>query len=323
MKKNYTLLCLCLCFFSYSKAQTVNLTFALDAYYNFTNQSLDDSGPYFQNLGNNNGATPSVDRFGITDGAYSFDGIDDYLNAGDNTPLNPGIKATFSLWVNVPDAATNQKVMGKLPSGLNFGVNEGGYLIGVENNKASVEMWDDAGTHFSMQNGIIPANTWTHILVTYETTDYMRLYVNAVLVDSAIVAGPIGANLNDLIIGAAPWDPQYFRTTGAVDDIRIYHRVVNNAEVQALYEEVVTNNKNIATENKIKLLNNDGNYIINTTNNNALKNIKVYDLSGKLIANTNLSNQTSYIINLDNLANGLYMAEIATNTGVEYLKLIK
>lgn len=52
-------------------------TDGLVAYYKFDGDATDHSGN--ENQGELHGAVPAADRFGKADGAYSFDGVDDYV----------------------------------------------------------------------------------------------------------------------------------------------------------------------------------------------------------------------------------------------------
>jgi hypothetical protein len=224
----------------------VNLNFGLIAQYNFTDQSLDDAGQYFLNLINNNGAIPTADRFGIPDNAYQFDGIDDYLSTSNDPVLTLGYGATISLWVKLNDVIANQKLIGKLTTPpITF---DGGYLVGVENGQFKIETWVVGSVPYSLTAGSISANQWTHVAVTFQSTNYVTLHVNGQAIDSVLVSDALEANGNDLIIGAAPWDQAYFLTDGAIDDIRLYNRKINSAELNAIYTEVVTNQKEILTD---------------------------------------------------------------------------
>jgi len=58
---------------------------------------LADKTPY-ENDGTINGATFATDRMGQPNKAMSFDGVDDYINCGNNESLAI-IEKTISLWI--------------------------------------------------------------------------------------------------------------------------------------------------------------------------------------------------------------------------------
>ncbi len=75
----------------------VDLNNGLIAYYPFNGNANDESGNGYS--GTVYGATLTTDRFGNSDSAYSFDGVDDYIDthyvAQNETALS------FSVWVNL------------------------------------------------------------------------------------------------------------------------------------------------------------------------------------------------------------------------------
>jgi hypothetical protein len=296
----------------------VNLNFGLIAQYNFTDESLDDSGPNFISLINNNGANAVSDRFGNPLSAYQFDGIDDYLSASNEPVLTLGNGATISMWINLNDVNTNQKLIGKLttpPITM-----DGGYLIGVENGQVHVETWDVGSVAYGFLAGSLTANQWTNIAVTYQFQSYAVLYINGVAIDSVFAPDGIGANSNDLIIGAAPWDPSFFKTEGVIDDIKIYNRKVNTAEIAAIYNEVITGASNINKDEFI-VANNAGLINIIGKNQQKLNRITLNDISGKVTYDKTFNNQQNQTLDLTMLPKGIYFARIYTNNGIQTIKL--
>src|SRR5437588_12608546 len=73
------------------------LTNMLTAYYPFNGNAQDQSGN--GNHGTLNGATLTPDRFGNTNSAYAFEGVDDciYIPEGLFSATNPAV--TISLWI--------------------------------------------------------------------------------------------------------------------------------------------------------------------------------------------------------------------------------
>ena len=76
--------------------------YGLVAWYPFDGNASDMSGN--GNHGTINGATLSVNRFGVENKAYSFDGVDDYINFGNSLLPTNGDDWTASMWVNNPQA---------------------------------------------------------------------------------------------------------------------------------------------------------------------------------------------------------------------------
>jgi hypothetical protein len=71
------------------------------AFYPFTGNAADSSG--LSNNGVVNGASLSTDRFGNANSAYYFNGLGDYINAGDVSYLDGLSEATWSWWMSTTD----------------------------------------------------------------------------------------------------------------------------------------------------------------------------------------------------------------------------
>jgi hypothetical protein len=318
MKKIYIILGLVIVSLNNLNAQ-VNLNLGLIAKHNFTDESLLDLGPNAIDLINNNGASPTDDRFGNPNSAYSFDGVDDYLSASNDPVLTLGFGATISLWVKLNDVSANQKLIGKLTTPPLS--TDGGYLIGVENGQVMVETWVLGSVYYSLTAVSISANQWTHIAVTFQSTNYVTLHIDGQAIDSVQVSDALEANTNDLIIGAAPWDPSFFKTNGVIDDIRLYNRKVNNAELNAIYSEVVTGNNELAM-NEITITNHAGIVQFNAAHQQNISRITVSDVSGRLVLNEPINSSFQQQIDLTTFPKGIYLATVQTNSGEKTFKIL-
>src|SRR5258706_16077985 len=86
-------------FFSNSLLAQVNLNQGLVAYYPFTGNANDASGNNNNPVFNN--AALTTDRFGNSNSAYSFNGIDNYIRIPNNPSLNPTNQITICAWFKV------------------------------------------------------------------------------------------------------------------------------------------------------------------------------------------------------------------------------
>jgi glucose/arabinose dehydrogenase len=75
----------------------------------------------------------------------------------------------------------------------------------------------------------LPANTWTHLAVTYDRTT-IRLYVNGTQVSSLAATGAIASSSNPLSIGGDSIYGQYF--SGLIDEVRVYNTALTAAQIQ-------------------------------------------------------------------------------------------
>ena len=141
MKHTITLLFLLLTTISFAQIPSYVPSNGLVGWWPFNGNANDESGN--GNNGTVNGATLTADRFGVADKAYSFDGVDDYIQAP-NYALSGSI--TFTCWVNM--SSYNLNAMGAndficrfvhfLLSTIFNNFNILSYSVRIFNNKSSI-----------------------------------------------------------------------------------------------------------------------------------------------------------------------------------------
>ena len=228
---------------------TVNGQIPVDSlvgYYPFNNNVNDES--IYLNHGVVYGATPTEDRFGQTDSAYLFNGIDQYLEIPDADQLSIGStdKLSISVWMRIDTldfpASQNNYVhwMGKGVSGQHEWTFRIYNLNSTRPNRTSCYAYNTSGglgAGSYVQEGIT-IGEWIHYVAVYNyTSDSIFLYKNGVLRDAdnfsdySIIPGNGTAPLR---IGTRDLNSYY---KGVIDDIRIYSRVLNDTEINSLYHE--------------------------------------------------------------------------------------
>ena len=81
------------------------------ACYSFNGNANDESGN--GNNGTVNGATLTTDRFGNSDSAYDFDGIDDSISVNNAETLNLTNEVTLSAWISVTNNSSWATIISK------------------------------------------------------------------------------------------------------------------------------------------------------------------------------------------------------------------
>ena len=219
------------------------ITSGLVAAYEFSGNADDVSGN--GNDGVVNGATPTADRFGNPNSAYSFDGVDDRIELG--AVLGGLSTYTKSIWV-LPNNTTNG-VLFQTPNGnitLNHTSPSFSEVVGVE------ILEDRAGgvtgnphTRFNYSYSTAPpSGSWVHVAFVARSDNTGDLYLNGVSVPSGpwITDGGVVSDTPFSVIGSKyrsnrPTD--YAGFAGAlIDDVYVYDRALSSAEVLALYSAV-------------------------------------------------------------------------------------
>lgn len=179
-------------------------------------------------------------------GGLNFDGVDDYVDTGDNTALNFGTgDFTVSAWVYNTSQNTRDQFLGKdtttggrqFSCGLN-GNSVGGISAGVISCaifSASTPVY--AGVITSA--GALSPNVW-HQIVFERVSGTLYLFLDGVSL-SVTTTGNTAASLSvqdttgPMQIGARqyPGSQDYF--AGKIDEVRIYNRALSITEIKNLY----------------------------------------------------------------------------------------
>ena len=207
----------------------------LVAYYPFHGNANDESGNGHNGV--NLGAVLTTDRFGKTNGAYSFDGSS-IISLDTNRPLT-GIHNQFSisLWFLARDTAGGD-LYDHRAAFRDIGLS---WSRDTPRQPGAVqwEMTDHSGAGHVVASTVQPLNTWIHCVASYDG-DTQRLYINGLLADSSSGVGIFDwdeAFFSEGISGHQydPGNPMDYRFNGKIDDVRIYNRALSADEIQQLY----------------------------------------------------------------------------------------
>ncbi|MFN5294589.1 MAG: LamG-like jellyroll fold domain-containing protein, partial [Flavobacteriales bacterium] len=209
-------------------------------YWPFCGNANDESGN--GNDGTVNGATLTEDRFGNANAAYGFDGVDDYINCGNNDALNLN-NFSISVWHklnDLPQSAIDENVL-VVKSDYNPGTL--GYRIAASSEPQVAEylIWSRLGGG-GQCGGYVNTNqppisqVWSNI-VAIKNQDTISIYRNGELENTLTgVCGDFN-NQRPLLFGCK-YDYNEILNgfyDGSLDDIGIWNRALTPEEVQELY----------------------------------------------------------------------------------------
>ena len=230
--------------------------------------TVTDSSPF----GENNAGSlidhaiidPNAGRF---DGAVILDGTDDRVTIPDSTDINLTTvpERTISLWFQADDVTINsQKQMlyeeGGTLRGLNIYVHDGNLYVGGWNIPSDNESgWNS--TFLSTDQ--IQSGQWHHVALVLNGTSTVEPNVLTGFLDGVAFATGEGsqlwahsANIGIGSVNQQTWfhDSEAFNRdsghhlTGKIDDARIYNRVLNKNEIQALASTTTDSQTTNSTE---------------------------------------------------------------------------
>jgi len=205
-------------------------TNGLVAYYPFNGNANDESGNSLNGIAK--GATLTADRKGNPNKAYSFNGVDNWIEIADNVLLRPQ-QITIAGWINLnvlEDASIFYKGEYEVysMSSLSFSIKQNSGCMSYIGNG-----WQGLTITNPQQ-----LNQWYFVVGTFDGTT-MSFYRDGVLISQK--TGLPATNIdncagNTFRIGRFHDLSSYF-FNGKIDDIRVYNRALTATEIQALYNE--------------------------------------------------------------------------------------
>jgi hypothetical protein len=185
---------------------------------------------------------------GRSGACVAMNGVDGYIDCGNNASTNLTGDMSFSAWVKMNSGYYDQKIGGN-QSGAG-----GGYKLCIYNSKAEFEVRDAKNyAHLNrdvLGGTVLVMGTWYHILGVYnESGHWIKTYVNGKL-DRVLQGNGSGTGLNDVpvaalgsttgrfVMGKEPWTSLYF-FDGSMDDIRIWNRSLTDQDAKTLYDTTV------------------------------------------------------------------------------------
>ena len=221
---------------SFSQVPSYVPTNGLVGWWPFNGNANDESGN--GNNGTVNGATLTMDRFGNANKAYSFDGVDDFIDFV-NSSVPAGVSSrTISLWFYVLSYPQDQQGYYFYSQGITTIANSGQShnLVLIRNNSnptaGPIYLAYNASHSTEIQANFQPViSNWYHLVGVYEQ-GLAKLFLNSNLLSQLSVPFWNTAN-NNFVIGRRA-DPDDY-CEGKIDDIGIWNRALTQQEITNLY----------------------------------------------------------------------------------------
>lgn len=239
---------------------------------------------------------------GIINNATKFNGVDEYMR---NSTFSMGTTTTptFSIWINVTDFANNLETAISWTNAANNG-------LGIEKTGSSNQfsLWAYDGTWRESRTGILSANTWYHIVATFNGT-HQLLYVNGVLVDFDVNTGVIVPSSEVLFMGyhTVGGADRYFK--GIIDEVGIWNVSKSQTEVTELYNNGLANQYPFVGPSKIINVN-----LTSPANNSIVTSVNVPLIANYTATNLNFSNATYHVYYGNGTAYNTTTMSISGNT---------
>ncbi len=172
--------------------------------------------------------------------ALSFDGYDDYVDAGSDVSLQITSAITLEAWVYQKGSVSNQFAVvygsnGNYDYGLVWMQTTGKMALGLK----IAGVWADV-----VSSAAIPKNNWVHIVATYDGSR-VKIYRNGTLDADNPLTGSITITPgNSFRLGYAAAANHWWN--GLIDEVRIYAQALTIGQVQKHYAEGLKKHQNLA-----------------------------------------------------------------------------
>ena len=173
---------------------------------------------------------------GQIDGALDFDGVDDYVNCGNDANLNPLNTISISAWIypNALTTAHHQTIV------MREGVAYQNYIFWIPTRGGTGDnlefiVGNGSSNSFHLASGVISAGKWQHVAVTMDGGRVL-LYVDAVEKLNESESNSFWQGSAPLVIGDRIRTGSSDPFNGVIDDVRIYDRALTAGEIWQLYQ---------------------------------------------------------------------------------------
>lgn len=302
--RKLTLLFILLSFATFSQIPTSGLIGS----WPFTGNA--DDATTFGNDGIVSGATLTTDRFGSTNSAYSFDGIDDQIRIPAASQLyRYNTSFTISAWVRqtaTPPGYSQAIFTNRTnTAGSEFSIDGAGNNIGAEGFLAFVTYNGTYG--ICRSTNMVPINNgYQHVAVVFthngSNNNTVKVYVNGALnnIETGIINIPYSTE--DTYIG---WGPYFTQTDrhfdGDIDDIFLYDRALADSEIEDLFNATAGIEEHFNAKFKV-FPNPSSNFLNVVVENEHVSSYSIYSSDGRLYSEELFSEQ----INISELPHGNY-----------------
>jgi hypothetical protein len=175
--------------------------------------------------------------------AFSFDGVDDFVEIPHNRGRNNPPRITLTAWIKPDSVKAGSRIISKDSSATTCApptVNYSLEVRGLQGNKADFFFTTgDKVLHELVGTSVIPTGVFTHVAASYDGST-AKIYVNGVLENSLVVSGTSLAKSNAPTIigsggaGCRASNGGQIEFDGLIDEVQIYNRALTDAEISAI-----------------------------------------------------------------------------------------
>jgi hypothetical protein len=175
---------------------------------------------------------------GISSGALDLDGVDDGVLVGNSAALTGTGNLTLAAWVKIDPGSALATVIQQREAGASG--HQGQYVLNVNaSGTVNFFIYNNSVYQFDLTTGgTVNDGQWHHLAAVREGTAG-RIYIDGVQAASGV--GTLQALVSHPVAIGYDHRDNNKRFDGLIDDVRIYERALNTAEIDALHDTLVPN----------------------------------------------------------------------------------
>lgn len=283
------------------------------------------------------GATADTGKGGVSNTAYFFDGVNDYIDYGTVDPTDSAKDISVCIQFKpstkvVPNDTTKLNPLLNNEYLISSGGQSSSTGFAVYWSKGPIEV-QRKYTGQAIKSGYkgYADNDWHLVCFTHDySSNKMKVYLDGRLISDT--TGNTGTYTNiykELYVGVPSWFKKQYYFHGLIDDIKIYDRVLSSLDIDSLVNPLLTtgiqkrhfsNNFNWSVHP-----NPFANHISIETNGAVLNKpieVKLFSLTGKEILSRFLTTNRERL-DLEHLESGVYILRINEEKQQRNIRLIK
>lgn len=172
--------------------------------------------------------------------ALDFDGDGDYITVSDHGSLDITNELTIAAWIKLPSISDSVMPIVSKRSGTtcNYELRKGkdGEDWSAGKDEFDFSVYNDGWCLYGTSDTNVVADTWYHVVVTYNNTDAF-FYLNGESKSFAQIYGtcPKAMFANNLALTIGLTGSEIFN--GTIDEVHIYEQTLSSAQIRKLYVE--------------------------------------------------------------------------------------
>lgn len=173
--------------------------------------------------------------------SLDFDGVNDYIDFGDNYDFGPAIAWSVSMWIKPQNVAAQRALISKASNDANV---YGWTIYHSATGQLIVQMRAPAQLQLATFTNALVAGAWSHVVATYsgaQNINGWRIYINGALDPTVPASGAVSNAWDHTTALYAGRRGTGFYYSGKMNQVSIWDKALTQTEITELYNSGAPN----------------------------------------------------------------------------------